>query len=242
MPSMRWMRPLALALVVVFAGCVMPSGPQSDGSMIPESEPEATPAQTSLPPGVTSAGLENASALLAGHLASLRDAGYRLTQFTGGSQTTYVATANYSSYRIVPGPTASNPAVWANETATFAELTRDGETEYQQPPRLWASPSQMTGAETLRLLLEDGEFTTNGTRACADRRCTVLNATGSPRLENFTARALVHESGVVHQFHASYTRPDRNSTVPVEYHLVLTQRGNVDVSRPPWIETAVENT
>lgn len=223
----------------------MPAGPQTESASPTESEPTAsaspTPTATpepALPPGVTDSELANASTLLAAHADSLRETGYRLTVIRGEEQTTYVATSNYTAYRVVPGTKAATPAVWANESVTVARETRENETVYHRPPRLWPSPAQMTGSEVLRTLFAASEYTVNGTAPCGDRECTVLRAEGSDRFENFSARALVHESGVVHQFHATYAVDGESR----EFHLVLEQRGNVTVSRPPWVDTALAET
>lgn len=222
----------------------MPTGQQPEHpSETDEPTASASPtpgedAHLALPPGVTESGVANASALLAAHTDALRESGYRLDVMQGQTRTTYVAEANYSAYRVVPGPTASNPAVWANESVTVARETRDDDTVYHRPPRPWPSPARMTGSESLRTLLESSEYTVTGTAACGDRECTVLRANGSERFENFSARALVHESGVVSQFHATYAVDGESR----EFHLVLDQRGDVTVSRPSWVDTALANT
>jgi hypothetical protein len=245
MPSTRLLAPVCLALLVLLAGCTMPAEQQSEPPSPSGSEPtdtvSATPTDSTrpaLPPGVTESGVTNASALLSAHGDALREAGYRLDVIRGGTGTTYVSEANYSAYRVVPGPTASNPAVWANESVAVARETRENETVYHRPPRPWPSPARMTGSEALRTLFDASQYTVNGTAACGDRECTVLRADGSSRFGNFSARALVHESGVVHQFHATYT-VDGESTA---FHLVLEQRGNVTVERPPWVDTALAET
>ena len=211
----------------------------TDGEPTPSASPTATDApERASPPGVTESELENVTALLTAHADALRETGYRLDVIRGETQTTYVAESDYSAYRVVPGPTATNPAVWANESVAVARETQDNETVYHRPPRLWPSPARMTGSEALRTLFEAGAYTVNGTAACGDRTCTVLRAEGSSRFENVSARALVHDSGVVYQFHASYAADGE----PREFHLVLTNRGNVSVSRPPWVDTALAET
>lgn len=248
MPSTRLHGPACLALLVLLAGCTMPAGQPAgsatatDGMATATDEtatatPTATPEST-FPPGVTESGLANASALLTAHGDALRETGFRLDVTNRGTGTSYVAESNYSAYRVVPGPTATNPAVWANESVTVARETRNNETVYHRPPRPWPSPMRMTGSEVLRTLFGASEYAVNGTAACGDRTCTVLRAEGSERFENFSARALVAESGVVHQFHASYVVDGETR----EFHLVLEQRGNVTVSRPPWVDTALAAT
>lgn len=245
MPSTRLLGAASLALLVLLAGCTMPTGQQSEPPSPTDGEPTAsaspTPSETpelALPPGVTGSGLTNADALLAAYRDALRETGFRLDVVRGGTSTTYVAEANYDAYRVAPGPNASKPAVWANESVAVARETRDGETVYHRPPRPWPSPARTTGSEVLRTLFGAGEYTVNGTAACGDQTCTVLRADGSARFENFSARALVHESGVVYQFHATYSVDDGSH----EFHLVLEQRGNVTVERPPWVDTALAET
>jgi hypothetical protein len=186
--------------------------------------------------------LENASALLAAHVASLRATGYRLEVVTGDARTTYAAASNYSSFRVAPGPNASRPAVWANETTTLARLARDGETVYRRPPRFWASPAQMTGADALRVLFDAGTYARDGTARCGERRCAVLVATDSSRFRNVTAEALVDGDGVVRRVRATYVREGRNGSTTVEYRHRVTRRGNVTVERPPWVDEAVART
>lgn len=257
MPSHQWLRPVALALLVVLAGCAMPSGSQPSetkptASATPTPSPTAsvtaTPSSTppseqqpTLPPGVTMSGVENASALLDAHRESLRAAGFRIDETRADAQFSYAAAANYSAYRVIPGQTTDAPAVWANESLTLAREQRDNETVYQRPPRLWPGPARLTAAESLRTLFGAAEYAVDGTEPCGERTCVALTATGSARFENFSARALVDASGVVHRFHATYGAGE-NGTRMTEYRLVLSQRGNVTVSRPPWADAAIENT
>lgn len=245
MPSTRSLAPVALALLVLLSGCTMPAEqPSPTPSESVDGEPTASPptatgsADAASPPGVTHSTLGNATALLTAHADALRETGYRLDVIRTETQTTYAAEANYTAYRVVPGPTNTNPAVWANESVAVARETRGNETVYHRPPRLWPGPARMTGSEALRTLFAAGEYAVNGTAPCGDRTCTVLRAEGSDRFENFSARALVHESGVVHQFHASYVADGERR----EFHLVLAARGNVSVSRPPWVDTALAET
>jgi len=245
---------IAVVVVVVLAGCattVRVETPQSPSVEV-ESSPEATPASPTrtatpetdpvAPPGVANGTLENETALLAAHVASLRATGYRLETATGDSRTTYVAASNYSSFRVAPGPNASRPAVWANETTTLARLVRDGETVYRRPPRFWASPAQMTGADALRVLFDAGTYARDGTARCGERRCAVLVATDSTRFRNVTAEALVDGSGVVRRFRATYTRSGDDGAATVEYRLRVTRLGNVTVERPPWVAAALART
>jgi hypothetical protein len=242
-----------LAVVVVLAGCstafraetpqppsveVESSPEATPGSPSPTPSPTPAPASVS-PPGVANGTLENETALLAAHVASLRASGYRLEVTDGGSRTTYAAESSFSSFRIAPGANASRPAVWANETATLARLTRDGETVYRRPPRFWASPAQMTGADALRSLFDAGAYARDGTARCGERRCAVLVATDSSRFRNVTAEALVDGEGVVRRFRASYVRSGGNGSTTVEYRHRVTRVGNVTVERPPWVDEAV---
>lgn len=242
MPSTRPLAPICLALLILLAGCTMPAGLQSErpsGSDEPSVSASPTErVQAALPPGVTESRVVNASALLAGHGDALRETGFRLDVIQGDTGMTYVVEENYSSYRVAPGPTASRPAVWANESVAVARETQDNETVYHRPPRQWPGAARMTGSESLRTLLETSEYTVNGSAPCGDGECTVLRANGSSRFENFSARALVHESGVVYQFHATYAVDGEAR----EVHLVLAQRGDVTVSRPAWVDTALANT
>ena len=200
------------------------------------------PPRSVTPPGVTNGTLDDERALLAAHVASLRAAGYRLEENSGDSRTVYAATANYSSFRVIPGRTTSTPDIWANETLTLARLARENRTTYQRPPRFWASPARMTGASSLRVLFNASTYVREGTATCGDRSCTVLTATGSSRFRNFTAEALVDDSGIVHRFHATYARSGRNRSTTVEYRLTVTRLGNVTVRRPPWVDTAIART
>lgn len=242
MPSTERTGPVLLAVLVVFAGCSMAPNMQSAEPRTASQEPPSDTPQAEYPPGVTNSSLENASKLLATHLTVLRNTGYRLTEVRGDTKRTLVATSTYSSYRIIPGASSARPAVWANETVTLARMTRQNRTVYQRPPRLWASPAHMTGTQTLRVLFNTSQYTVHGTQRCGSQQYTILTATGSSRFENFTARALIAPSGVIHEFHATFTQTDQRQPTTTEYHLTLTQLGNVTVSRPPWIDTAIANT
>jgi hypothetical protein len=238
MPSTQWPRLVLLAIIVILAGCTSPSTTQPDATPTPD--PESS--QADLPPGVTHTGVENASLLLQTHHTTLRDTGYRLDVVNSGSQMQYVATSNHSSYRVLPGSASSKPELWANDTLVLAQLTRNNETVYQRPPRRWITPKQMTGTRSLHNLFTNGQYTVSETQECANRQCFVLTATQSSRFQNFSARALVDENGIVREFRATYMQSDGPGSTSVEYQLSLVQLDNVTVSRPSWLDTALSET
>lgn len=219
------------ALVLV-SGCVAPFG--VSGSQSPTASPEPV-----TPPGVVNGTLENESALLTAHTTALGTRGFRLAASGTESRTVYAAAANYSIRRVIPGPNASNPAIWSNGTVAYAQFTRDGETFYETPPRGWIQPHWMTGAELIGDMLETATYTRNGSTECGARSCAILVATNSSAFENFTARMLVDESGVVHRFDVTAVRNGQEPAAGDELHIDVTRLGNVTVSRPPWLDDAI---
>lgn len=232
MPSPR-LAALLLVAAVALAGCSAPFDAGTPGS---------GDARAVSPPGVANGTLANESTLLDAHVASLRESGYRLETTTGDVETTTAAESNFSSFRLIPGEGNSDPAIWANESTTLARLTRDGETEYQRPPRFWAGPRQLTGADALRGLLAGGTYSRTGTTACGERDCVVLEASNHSRYDSFDAEAHVDDDGVVHRLDATFTREGEDGTVEVEHRHRVTEVGNVTVERPPWVETALDRT
>lgn len=224
---------LPLVVAVLLAGCSTP---------FDASPAESTPEQSVTPPGVANETLANESALLEAHVVALSERGYRLETTTGDVRTVFVAEPDYSSFRVIPDEIDSKPAVWANESVTLARLTRDGDVEFREPPRSWASARQMTGADVLEVLLEGGAYRRTGTVDCGDRECAVLAAATHSRYEPFDAEAHVDDDGVVHRFDATFTREGEGGPIEVEYRLRVTKLENVTVDRPPWLETAIERT
>lgn len=233
MPSPRRSTALLLVAAVALAGCSAPFDASAPGS---------DDARTVSPPGVANGTLANESTLLDAHVAALGERGYRIEIVTGDVRMTTVAESNYSSFRLIPGANSSNPAIWANESTTLARLTRNGETEYQRPPRFWASPRQLTGADALQGLLEAGTYSRTGTTDCGERDCVVLEASNHSRYDSFDAEAHVDGEGVVHRFDATFGREGEDGTVEVEHRLRVTEVGDVTVERPPWVETALDRT
>lgn len=265
MPARQLFGHISLAVVVfvvVLAGCTMPLSADSPTEPTPTpttttpaptttttaANPTTTPAATTggpaaLPPGVSASGGVNPGVLAAAHRDSLHRTGFRLTEINTTSQRTYVATANATTYRVTPGPTTSTPAIWANDSLV---LTTDGganESGYTRRPRTDNSAVQLTAVGALETLFDAATYTPNGTAACGARECTILTATNSTQFEQFSARALVHTSGTVHQLHASYTTTNESGhPTRAEYHLVLHERGVSTVAPPPWRAAALANT
>lgn len=253
MPLPPWIRPLALIGLLVLAGCTTLGGPPAAEPSPPKEQPATATVETTTPtphtspgparpPGVTEATLQNTTALLDAHRAALQTAGYRVTELTAETQRTYVATANSSAYRIIPGPTTSEPAVWANDTLALAKQTQDNRTVYDRHSPNWIDPVRLTGTTALREWFTSRTFVVTGTARCGARNCTTLKTTNSSQSDNPTARALVAASGVIYQFHATNPRPSRNQTRTSEYHFVLEEFGTTDVDRPPWVDTALHTT
>lgn len=224
----------------------------------------SAPSETKLPPGVTVDGLDNASALLGAHTRVLEETGF-VAVGEGNAvisrnsllvevETTQrnLAAAGGVPYRVnqstVAGPIQREVQAWSNGSEESVRTSVAGETNYTTAePR---SMERLAGRERLDPYLRGGDFSTNGTENVSEGVRVVLVATEvanatqlqrslPPRAEEVTsyeARIAVDTEGRIHSLEATvgYVIDGQEATHELDY--TLEHVGEVDITRPDWVE------
>lgn len=269
-----------LAIVVVAAGCAAPLGPSPSTDTPTESNPpndtatsptnHGTPDETeTLPPGVTSDGIQNASRLLAAHVAVLNETGFVGVGNGNGTivrngilvdveshQRNVVAT-NASPYlrnrTVVAGPVRMEWEAWGNESVELRRTKEgDGWSYNRREP---AAPFTLAGKALLGPYLEGGVYALNGSETVDGETRYRLETTevgdaealgealpdATERITAFEATVVVDARGRIHSVRATaeYVIRGQDATHQLEYRLEAL---GATVTRPDWADTAREET
>lgn len=269
-----------LALALVLAGC---SGAQAPGTTTEHrtttatTQPTAdasttttaaaTPTRTTaerLAPGVTRAGVVNASALVGAHVSSLNTSGYEhrvrvATEMETEANETFTseqtrrarATPGWGEYRlrrvqVEADDDARQRSVsteWSNSTVLLLRTEAGNRTDYQRLDDVGLGGSAEREMRlTSRLVLRD--FLRWGDYRVADRNGSavtlVADGASAENVTAFSATAAVDADGRIHRLNATMTAAmtgDRTMTMRVQYRLV--RLGVEHVEQPPWADEAL---
>lgn len=257
---------LAVACLVVLAGCSLPSGGPASPTASPT--PPSTAEPEPFPPGVSADGIENGTALYAAHVDAITAAGYVAVAAVNTtvqrsaflidiqSRARIRVEPNASSYheqrRVVGGPADRHEAFWANGSVEFRRQVGGGEPEYERrEPR---SPRAIAGRRLLLPLLQGGDYAIESVNETAGTATVVLVADSVADPEA-VRRALPSEADSVGAFRArvvvegerirslvadvEFGIEGTNRTHHVEYELVRTD--GVSVERPDWVDDAIRS-
>lgn len=226
---------LAVALLLVVAGCAGfdPLGEQAVGS----------------PPGVENGTITNHSALVSAHVTELTERGFVLT--TRDGRIRYAAEPGFAAFCATSRQSAREReySLWGNETMAIAREydTNDGTSSYWLLSRRQAmraeevgfdhhaerySRTRYTGANVLDFA-RHLTFNRTGTTECGATQCLVLRGQGRDPDANASARMLVDDRGVVHEFELAFTTSHGRR---VHVYVRLVRLGGVSVERPDWVE------
>lgn len=228
-----------LVLTVALAGCI--AGPGTPGT----NDPADGDAGGS-PPGVTDGRLANASALVQAHETALADEGFAatVTRSVDGNETgryDVLAAAGLTTYVLSGTRSAGSDGsvavrLWANESRRIVRYRAGNETRYNAARRETASLGLL---ESVGGFLRAGAFTVANETAAENR--TVLtaddfspSATDNGRFgdaESFSGRAVVDETGLVHELTATVGGETGTET----YTFDLRRTGVSSVDRPAWL-------
>jgi len=185
-----------------------------------------------LAPGLTRAGIVNASALVRAHVAALNRSGYASSLALSSSispegtdaavvsnaTTTVVASPGWERYRLrvesVTGDGNDSQRQrqerWSNGTVRLLRVSAGNRTAYE---RLGPVPPggeteqllRLTNRLTLRTYLALGNYTVVGTNRSGGQTRYTLRADGAtvPNVTSFHATAVVDEAGRVHRLNAT---------------------------------------
>lgn len=261
---------LAVACLVVLAGCSLPFGDPRSPTTTATATPTPTPEKPDpYPPGVSADGVENGTALYRAHVDGITVTGYEAvatvntTIRRGGVLMAIESTAqimvepNASRYhdqrRAVGGPVDRREEFWSNGSVEFYRLVEFGAAEHEQrEPR---TPRQIAGRRLLLPFLEGGNFTVESIDESGETARITLVATsmadheavrrGLPdaaeSIRSFEARVVVADGRIRSMVaDVGFEIDGTNRTHRVEYQIVST--GSIVVEQPDWVEEARERT
>lgn len=259
---MRQWGPVAVAALVVLAGCGTTGESTGTPTLSPAPVPRTstsapTPAPTpaspkaSLPPGVTAAGIVNESALARAHSAALDGRSYRMVLVVNRStgahwerQRRVVRVRNRTTHLVrsvrVTRANRSERAVYTDGGERYVRCETSG-TATDCP--VASATGENTAGFVLGLLSGTESRVEGPVRRDGRVRYRVV-ATGSPfgigspygvvEVTNYTATALVTPSGLVSRLHASYDRHEAGTRVHVTVRLRYAGVGTTRVTPPTW--------
>ncbi|HKL28106.1 MAG TPA: hypothetical protein VJ898_02445 [Natrialbaceae archaeon] len=249
-------------------------GTTVEGTTASGSAPTATPAagleNESLPPGMSTTGVTNASALVEAHDHRVRSQGYaartNLSMRGIGANVTTTTEQRWgrdgtflieSSSRSSMGD--STGAFYANGTTTFVRRAVDDRTTYSAVDRGFYA-SQWNDSTTLAAFVSLGTFdvtksrTSDGTTlvtldaagprntSAVDLHTTEMSLPSSDRISALDARMVVDLDGRIHSLTMNYNLSAEGSSDEVRFSVRyrLDDTGLTSVEAPSWIETARE--
>jgi hypothetical protein len=251
-----------LALLVALAGCNLPTGPAGPADPADPVTPAPVP-EGQYPPGLTTTGLDNATALSAAHAAGVRDRSMTATYrervtLANGSElsrvesrlvlgpgwTRFLASTTRTGARVTP----FRATAFANESGLVSRQVRDGERSYDRDDGVTEPPTGLFVGRVAELLGALGRSTVQQVAEDPVRfrvRGPVRNAEEALRYEPTgptSAEAVVDSQGVVRQLRVTYETDDPRARVDEPVRVVerieVRDLGTTTVERPAWTAEA----
>ena len=263
--------PVLVVVLALLAGCGSAAGPASPGTPTVSPAPVPSPAPTTpaptstashseaLPPGVTRAGIADASALVRAHRAALDDRSYRAVSVVnrstadGWERTERVVLVDGDRTDVRSRTaTGGNHSVRTEYLDGRGRFVRCGRAGPPEDCRSGSGPGVGDGATgTVLALLSGSESSLAGTESRAvgtDRNVGTLRyrlaVGGTPfgleapygvlEARNYTATAVVDPSGLVTDLEASYDLVGSGIRIHVTVTLEFRDVGETPVTPPPW--------
>jgi hypothetical protein len=258
-PLRRAVPVVLLALLLALAGCNFAGGPNPSPNATPTSE------QPQQPPGVQNGTLQDTTALLDAHEATMVESGFesdfrvnatvqsqgQLFDIQRRQQTIVEAGRGEYQYRTTNGGDGPNARfdVWANDSVAVVRAQSGSTTHYQLDEP--AATGELVNRKVLAPYLRASTFTVEGVKETGNRTLVTLTATGfdaeNPALvppnatdaRNYEATLVVDTEGRVLSFSASadYTIDGEDASMTMEYEIL--QLGDPSVEKPTWAQEAV---
>jgi len=251
---MDW-RPLALAAVVVLAGCgaVLDEGGSGAGTptptLTPAPVPEVTATPVALPPGMTGDRVTNPDRLLAAHRSVLDGVSYtlRLRVGVGDAVSTRVirleSPSRFFTHDVMSGP-RGNVTQFASGPVVYARMEYAGVTQYAEFDNDYPPDSQTV--QLTRLFFRVGDVAVYRTTVDGDPAFAVAGSypvhPEAERLRNYTVRAVVEPSGLVRSLNVSYVRAEGPSRTNVTRSFTYSDVGSTEVEAPVWVDREFNGT
>lgn len=242
-------RPVALAMVVLLAGCgsVVGGGdrPATDTAetLTPAPVPEVTATPVPLPPGLTEGGVADADRLVDTHRSTLQDASYTLRVRLRVDEDLYtrlirVETPTRYYQHDVIGGTRGNVTQFATGPNVYTRSAFLGVTRYDRLDN--AYPPESRTVRLSRLFLEVGtavvfETTVDGRPAFVVRG-TYPAHPETDRLRNVSLRAVVEPTGLIRSLNVSYVRMGARGPENITRSFAYSEVGTTTVERPDWVD------
>lgn len=249
---------VALALLMVLAGCSLP-GTSSGPSPTPD------PDEVERPPGVQDGRLADGKKLLNAHNRSAVASGFEsdfrvngTTTYNGSvielqrrQQTRVESGATEYQYRVVNGGEGPNARFdyWGNRTKLAIRAQSNGDAQYGTGKA--TSPRELANVLTLGTYVLASNYTvtsvdrTNGTvlftlETDSIEGIDLLLPENATNASNYRAVLIVDGQGRVHEFAATadYTIDGEPGSIEIRY--LLVQVGGIDVKRPDWVSKAFD--
>jgi hypothetical protein len=253
---MDW-RPVAVAAVVVLAGCGALAGAVSDdpgrseatSTLTPVPVPEVTATPVPLPPGVNESGVRDADALLDAHQSALQGRSYTLRVRLRVNEDLYtrlvrVETPTRYYQHDVIGGTRGNVTQFASGPSVYTRSAFLGVVRYDRLNN--AYPPESRTVRLSRLLLQVGdavvfETTVDGRPAFVVRGTYPVHPE-TERLRNVSIRAVVEPSGLIRSLTVSYVRAGSRGPANVTRSFSYRDVDSTTVERPAWVDREFNDT
>lgn len=257
---------VAVAALIVLAGCggVLNGGDASGPSTI-EVDPGALPA------GVSQDGITNGSQLAKSHAAGLSDTGFtadyslsvvlstqqgnREQRVTQKVKATPGLTNFWVNATTVRGPQTAITQYWGNESLGLARSVISNQTRYRKLPESVDRETRFTLAATLDQLIRIGDYGITGKEEVNGKTQFTLQANSvnssfgsgssggidASNISNVSSTMVVDSDGVIHEFHLTFnaTTPTGEAFYSVSFE--VKTRSDVSISKPAWINDALQN-
>ncbi|MFB6183866.1 MAG: hypothetical protein ABEI96_04865 [Haloarculaceae archaeon] len=246
----RILASLAVALVIVTAGCFGASG--SGSTATPTATTTRTDAASFSPPGIHNGTVTNASALVAAHHDTLVDAGSFTSNWTqtygGRTQQTIVHYSTDDGIRWTTERSGGEKIRWApglHQYGYALVIKTEGNAVYQRVTSP-ASVGRVTQAASLDQLVAAFDLQVTGTDTVNGHEVLVVRSTdvtrpkkvlglwnlGSMQSANLTLK--VDERGVIREFDHGVETGGNDIAI----HTTFSQVGSTTVRKPDWVGTA----
>ena len=253
---MDW-RPVAVAAVVVLAGCGALGGAGSDdpgrseatSTLTPAPVPGVTATPVPLPPGLVEGGVSDADRLVDAHRSALGGRSYTLRVQLRVEEDLYTrlvqveTPTRYYSHDVL-GSTRGNVTQFATGPSIYTRSAFLGVVRYDRLNN--AYPPESRTVRLSRLFLQVGEAvvfeTTVDGRPGFVVRGTYPVHPESERLRNVTLRAVVEPSGLIRSMNVSYLRDGSRGPTNVTRSFAYSDLDSTTVERPDWVDREFNDT
>lgn len=258
---------VAVAALIVLAGCggILNGGDGGSGPNTIDVDPGA------LPGGVSQDGITNGSELAQSHATGLSETGFTATYSLSvllstqqGNREQSItqevkATPGMNSFWVnattVQGPQTAITQYWGNESLGLSRSLVANETRFRKLPASLDRENRFTLAATLDQLVRIGDYGITGTEDVDGTTEFTLQANSvnssfgsgsaggidASNVSNLSSTMVVDAQGVIQEFELSFNATTGSGEAFYSVSFEVTSRSDVSVSKPAWIDEALQN-